>query len=103
MSFDLKIVKNDIFIGRDGTIAVVRDNEKLRQDIIKILLTQRGSNPFFNWYGSDIGSFMIGNPLPQDIVVAEIERNVVASISNLITKGTSTRSICFARRNNCFN
>ena len=38
MSFDLKIAKGDLQLNGDGTISLVSGNQKLRQDILKILL-----------------------------------------------------------------
>ena len=35
MSFDLKIVNNDLSLNADGSVQTVRDNSKLAQDIIK--------------------------------------------------------------------
>lgn len=61
MSFDLKIVKGDIAISSDGTLELVRDNDKLRQDLIKILLTELGENKYHPDYGSEIGALQIGS------------------------------------------
>ena len=52
MSFDLSIEKGDIKIGSDGSLSTVSGNNKLRQDIIKILLTDIGDNKFHPKYGS---------------------------------------------------
>ena len=53
MSFDLKIINGDLVI-KNGQLTTVVDSEKLIQDILKICLTEAGSNPMQPWYGSSI-------------------------------------------------
>jgi phage baseplate assembly protein W len=84
MSFDLKIVNNDLSIGRDGLLEIVKDNEKLAQDVIKIILTPLGSNRYHRWYGSSIGDRTIGLVVDASITQIEAERAVQMSLSNLI-------------------
>ena len=52
MSFDLALERGDIKINRDGSMKTVFGNAKLRQDIMKILLTELGDNKFHPKYGS---------------------------------------------------
>lgn len=47
-------IENDYRIGTDGNYLEVRDDDKLNQDALKILLTVRGSNPYFPEYGSTL-------------------------------------------------
>lgn len=61
MSFDLKLFHGDLQI-KNGDIQIVEKSEKLVQDILKILLTPAGSNPFFPWYGSIISRSLVGMP-----------------------------------------
>lgn len=84
MSFDLKIENNDLAINPDGSVQTVRDNAKLSQDIIKAILTPLGSNKFFTWYGSTIGSKTIGQILDPSITQIEIERSIQDTLSNII-------------------
>lgn len=84
MSFDLKIEGNDLIINPDGTLQTVRDNEKLAQDAIKIVLTPLGSNRFHKWYGSTIGARTIGTVMDATITAAEAERAIQDSLTNLI-------------------
>jgi len=67
MSFDLKIVNNDLSINPDGTIQTTYDNEKLKQDVIKIILTPVNSNAFHRWYGSSISQRVIGQVFRMNI------------------------------------
>jgi hypothetical protein len=47
-------IENDYRIGVNGNYLEVRDDDKLNQDSLKILLTIRGSNPYFPEYGSNL-------------------------------------------------
>lgn len=84
MSFDLKIENGDILFEKDGTISTVVDNSKLRQDIIKILLTKLGENKYHPSYGSEIGSLQIGQVADQELLELDLESSVRDSISKLI-------------------
>ena len=52
MSFDLKIEGGDIKLEADGSLTTVFDNNKLRQEVVKILLTKLGENKYHPSYGS---------------------------------------------------
>jgi hypothetical protein len=59
MSFDLKLFGGDLVI-KNGDFSIVEDSDKLVQDILKLVSTQLGSNPFFPAYGSPISQVLIG-------------------------------------------
>lgn len=82
MSFDLKIKNGDISLAKDGSLELVRDNDKLRQDIIKILLTSLGENKYHPEYGSNVGSLEIG--YVSDINIFELD--LVSSAEDSIKK-----------------
>lgn len=84
MSFDLKIVNNDLSLNSDGTLQTVYDNEKLTQDVIKGVLTPIGSNPFHKWYGSTINERTIGQALDPSHTEIETTRAVQDLLTNLI-------------------
>ena len=46
--------ETDIRATQDGGYAVVRNEDLLVQDLIKITATERGSNPFFTAYGTNL-------------------------------------------------
>jgi len=46
-------IENDLEISSDGAITTIRDHDLLYQMIAKAVLTERGSNPFYDWYGSN--------------------------------------------------
>jgi phage baseplate assembly protein W len=68
MSFDLKIINGDLVINQDA-LQTVQDSEKLIQDILKICLTDVGSNPLHPSYGSFLSRSIIGSALQTSIIV----------------------------------
>lgn len=85
MSFDLKIVDNDLIFNVDGSLQTVINNDKLVQDIIKAILTPIGSNRFFKWYGCALGSRVIGEVLDATLTQIEIQRSIQDTLINLIS------------------
>lgn len=85
MSFDLKLLKNDIAINRDGTLKTVNGNDKLRQDIIKILLTELGENKFHPTYGSKVGSIEIGHVPDQEELELDLTSSAESSIKKIMS------------------
>jgi len=83
MSFDLKIFKGDLQIDNSGYIVTVSGNQKLRQDIIKILLTAYGDNKYHPGYGSGLGQIEIGST-DFKLTEAEIKNTALSAINGLI-------------------
>ena len=83
MSFDFAIINNDLKRTTDGGVLTVSDTQKLRQDILKIIITTLGSNKFHPWYGCTITEDVIGKNLPENLLKTEIQSSVVASLDNL--------------------
>jgi phage baseplate assembly protein W len=83
MSFDFAIFNNDIKIQSNGAIKTVSDNTKLRQDILKVLVTTLGSNKFHPWYGCTVGQDIIGRNLPDNRMLLDIQSSVVQSLDRL--------------------
>lgn len=84
MSFDLKIKNGDISLNRDGSITTVIGNNKLRQDILKILLTDLGSNKYHKRYGSYIGRLNIGDISDNMLISLDLERSAMNAVKNLM-------------------
>jgi len=80
MSFDLKIKNGDLSIGNSGALDTVSGNNKIRQDIVKILLTNIGENRFHSRYGSDLGAFKIGDVSDQTMIELDLKRSVEEAI-----------------------
>jgi len=83
MSFDLQLINDDLSIAPNGDIRTVTDTPKLRQDILKIIVTALGSNKFHPWYGSSVGGDIIGQNLPDNIVEAEVAAAISQSLNRL--------------------
>ena len=69
MSFDLRISQGDLAIGSDADFDRVEDTDKLIQDVLKILLTPLGGNPFHTWYGSLISNTLVGNVFEEEFLI----------------------------------
>lgn len=84
MSFDLKILKGDLEIDGSGNVSIVSGNKKLRQDIVKILLTSYGDNKYHPSYGSGVGQVEVGlNNFK--ITDLEIKNTALTAINSLIS------------------
>lgn len=75
MSFDLKIINGDLVM-KNGDLRKVEDSEKLIQDILKILLTEVGSNPNHPYYGSSISKSLIGSALDKNLLTQISESQI---------------------------
>ncbi len=82
MSFDLKIKNGDLVIDNGG-LQTVQDSEKLIQDILKMALTEAGSNPLFPWYGSFISRSIVGSSLDVGITFQIAQSQLQNSLENL--------------------
>lgn len=85
MSFDLKIKGGDIAIAPNGSLELVSDNAKLRQDIIKILLTKLGENKYHPQYGSQLGAIQIGHVPDPDLLESDLRSSVESALNKIIT------------------
>jgi hypothetical protein len=84
MSWDFKLKNGDLSLGASGQPSKVFNDEKLRQDILKIILTPLGTNPAYPWYGSPINSQVIGQILDDKIIKMEASNAVIYALTNLI-------------------
>jgi len=69
-------VENDWIYGKNGNTIEVRDEALLLQEILKIMFTVRGSNPFHPWYGTllidTIGRKLSAGGVVQNLIMSEI-------------------------------
>ena len=84
MSFDLKISNGSFIFSDDGTLKKVFNEDKLRQDVIKIILTPQGTLKLHPWYGSPINERAIGKVLPANLLDTEMSSSILFAINNLI-------------------
>lgn len=99
MSFDLRLINDDISISPDGTVRTITDTPKLRQDVLKILITELGTNRFHPWYGSNVSDNVIGQNLPEGLLESEITAAIFQAISRLKSLQTaqlSTQNVSLA-------
>ena len=82
MSFDLKLFGGDLVI-KNGDFETVEDSDKLVQDILKLVSTQLGSNPFFPAYGSPISQAMIGSVFEREFAEDIATQQLRASLERL--------------------
>lgn len=83
MSFDLKIRDGDLVIGQNNDLDIVENTAKLIQDILKMIMTPLGSNPYFPWYGSPITRSLLGRALDQDFVANVATQQLRSSLERL--------------------
>lgn len=83
MSFDLKLENGDLRISNNGDLRLVRDNEKLRQDCLKILITPIGGNKINSWYGCDVARSMVGEIFDKNFSIDVATQQVQSSLENL--------------------
>lgn len=83
MSFDLALINNDLCVNNDGTIKTITDTPKLRQDIIKIVLTPIGSVKNYLWYGCSLGDSIIGQQMADTFMASRIQQSITQSLDRL--------------------
>jgi len=83
MSFDLKIDKGDVVLGPDSDLRTVENSEKLTQEVLKVVSTPIGGNPFFPWYGSPIQRTLVGTAFTTVFISSIAETQLRTSIENL--------------------
>lgn len=96
MSFDLKIVDGDLALSNKNDLAIVEGNDKLTQDILKIVSTPLGSNFFFPWYGSPITSTLVGTAYTGNFISAIATtqlRNSLEALKSLQSEQAKTNQI----------
>ena len=84
MSFDLKLTNGDIEIS-DGALVTVQNQDKLIQDVLKILFTATGENLAHPWYGTPMLARAIGESANSEILSVEIADAVSFGLNNLKT------------------
>jgi len=82
MSFDLRLKNGDLSI-KNGDLETITGSEKLVQDILKIAITNAGSNPYAPWYGSIISKTLIGAYLEDRIIINAAESQLQLALTTL--------------------
>jgi len=84
MSFDLLLVDGDLKI-KGGDFQIVENSDKLVQDVLKLVSTQLGTNPFFPAYGSPMSQALIGTGYEEEFVQNVASQQLRSSIERLQT------------------
>lgn len=82
MSFDLKIRNGDIFY-RAGAVGLVKDEDKLVQSLIKLILTPIREESLRPDYGTALGG-ILGSVMPDYIYLVKIEESIASAIKYMI-------------------
>lgn len=95
MSFDFALVEGDLSLTPDGKMRTVTDTPKLRQDVLKIILTPLGSNRNHPWYGCTLTEDIVGKGHPDNMIEADAKLAISQSLGRLQqlqrSQGTSQR------------
>lgn len=83
MSFDLRLRDGDVQIGSSGDLDRIIDTEKLAQDVLKILHTRLGDDPFNPSIGSLLTENDIGTIPDVDVITVKAEEAIFNSITQL--------------------
>ncbi len=84
MSFDLKLENGDLQIGTNGDFATVVDNNKLTQDMLKIIVTPLRTNKCHPWYGSGVNGVLVGNSFDIDFASDSAVAQIRTALENLL-------------------
>jgi superfamily II helicase len=85
MSFDLELAKGDLKIGADKDLSKVRNGSKLGQDVLKILFTPLGSDPFFTIKGNALTQQNIGEVVNKQFLEARAAASIKETLLSLQT------------------
>jgi hypothetical protein len=84
MSFDIRIVNGDIAIDEIGQLALVRNIDKVAQDVLRIIMTSKGSDPFDTSYGISTTDRAIGAMPTTAIISTALEAEITTSLQKLV-------------------
>ena len=92
-------VENDWRFGEDGQIIRVENENLLYQACLKILLTEKGSNPYNVWYGtslmSRIGTKAVGG---MSAVISEDVRSALTKFQNIQDQQGKYQAVTYKER-----
>lgn len=83
MSYDLKLSNGDLVVNSTGEFERVFNEEKLTQDIVKILLTPQGISELYPWYGSPLSDRVVGKLLDTKLLDYEMTNAILYALNIL--------------------
>lgn len=93
MAFDLRLLDGDISFDAQGNLETVTNTDKLTQEIVKLLHTPKGTNPFDPAYGTSLTEDQIGTIPDKRIIAAKVEEEINSNLQRLITEQTKLRTM----------
>jgi len=92
-------VENDFRFDAGGNMILIQNEDLLYQAALKILLTDRGSNPFYPWYGTTIRE-RIGTKALSGVssVLVEDVRKALSQMQALQTNQAKYQQVTFKER-----
>lgn len=73
-------IENDLRYDSSGEAILITDENLLTQAALKIVLTKKGSNPYYVWYGSNLQGFIGSKTIAS--VKSSIELDVTNALNN---------------------
>jgi hypothetical protein len=92
MSFDLRVLDGDISFDPQGNLEIVANTDKLAQDVVKMLNTSKGSNPFDPSYGTTLTEQSIGTIPDGHIIATKVEQEINSNLEKLMAEQATLRS-----------
>lgn len=91
--------ENDFRFDQYGNMILIQNEDLLYQAALKILLTDKGSNPFFPWYGTTIRQ-RIGSKMLSGVasVLSEDVRKALAQMQALQTQQAKYQQVTYKER-----
>lgn len=83
MSFDLLLSGGSIIISQNGDFATATGSTKLKQDIIKFVTTDQGSNKYQPQIGSLVSKRLIGQVLTPENTITILQSSVQEALVSL--------------------
>lgn len=92
-------VENDIRFDASGDVIVLQNEDLLYQSALKMLLTDRGSNPYFPWYGTTIRE-RIGSKAVAGVasVLSEEVRRTLSKMQSLQSEQSKYQQVSFKEK-----
>lgn len=92
-------IENDLRFDPAGDALLVRNEDLLYQAALKMLLTDRGSNPFHAWYGTSIRSRIGAKALSGvSSLLSEDVRRALAKMQSVQTQQAKFQTVTFKER-----
>ena len=83
MAFDIKIQNGDIAFDAQGRIELVRNNNKLVQEVLKLINTTLGYDPFDPSYGISATTNTLGSISTSSVTSQRLESEITRGLQRL--------------------